>query len=169
MAIELGECRARALKVELAMTGTDKEQAVILFECFPLELESKQVLGTIATFRTLEGNTPETTQKILKRRLEEFALIGFSLETGELVKDPPFVRITIGEEEDQEGELRKRVEWINALERTMSVKNVMGESQKASFLARMRAHATNTGAPVVGGAGADAPVAGAVAEPWDES
>jgi hypothetical protein len=166
MAIEIGECRARALSCELCTTKSDKEQIAIMFECYPLDMTSKQVIGTITSYRIFEGNSDETTKTLRERRLQELALIGFSLDTGELVKDPPFVRITIGEEEDQEGEVRKRVEWINALERTLNVKNAMGEGQKQSFLARMKAYAASTGAPVVAG---EAAVEGKVAEPWDES
>jgi hypothetical protein len=168
MAIENGECRARALSVELCTTKNDKEQIAILFECYPLDLESKQVLGTITSYRLFEGNSEETTEKMRKQRLGELALIGFSLDTGTLVDEPPFVRLTIDEEEDQEGTLRKRVNWINALERTLNVKNVMGENQKASFLARMKAYAASTGAPVASGSAAGAEAA-SVAEPWDES
>lgn len=168
MAIENGECRGRALSAELCTTKKgDKEQIAIMFECYPLDLDSKTVLGTIISYRLFEGNSNETTEKMRKKRLEELALIGFSLDTGSLVDDPPFVRLTIGEEEDEEGQLRKRVEWINALERTLNVKNVMGESQKASFLARMKAYAASTGAPV---AGSGTPAeSDSVAEPWDES
>lgn len=163
MAIENGEYRARALSCELCVTSTDKEQIAILFEVFPLDAESKSVLGTISSYRLFEGNSEETTEKMRAKRLEELNLIGFSLETGELVKDAPFVRITVGEEEDQEGNLRKRVEWINSLDRSLSVKNVMGETQKASFLARMQAYAKTKGVAVVG---ADEPAG--VKEPWDE-
>lgn len=168
MTIECGEVRGRALSAELCLTKEkQKEQIAILFEVYSLDPESKTVLGTIQSYRQFEGNTDETTATMRKRRLEELALIGFSLETGELVKDPPFVRLTIGEEEDQGGVPRKRVEWINNLERTLNVKNAMGESQKASFLARMKAYAASTGAPTAGGEAATE--AGAVAEPWDES
>jgi hypothetical protein len=168
MSIDNGECRARALSVELCTTKNDKEQIAILFECYPLDSDSKTVLGTITSYRLFEGNSEDTTEKMRKKRLEELALIGFSLDTGTLVNEPPFVRLTIGEEEDQEGTLRKRVEWINSLERTLSVKNVMGEGQKASFLARMKAYASSTGAPVAAGS-ADSAEAAGVAEPWDES
>lgn len=166
MAIENGEHRARALSAELCNTSNDKEQIAILFEVFPLDLDAKNVLGTISSYRMFEGNSEETTEKMRNKRLEELALIGFSLETGSLVKDPPFVRITVGEEEDQDGKPRKRVEWINSLERSLNVKNVMGETAKASFLARMRAYAQSKGVPVV--SGDTAPDQGGVAEPWDE-
>jgi hypothetical protein len=166
MSVEVGEYRARALSCELCTTKSDKEQIAILFELYPLDLTSKQVLGTITSWRIFEGNSDETTKTLRERRLQELALIGFSLDTGELVKEPPFVRVTIGEEEDQEGELRKRVEWINALERTLNVKNAMGDGQKLAFLARMKAYAAATGAPTVAGEPA---TEGKVAEPWDET
>jgi hypothetical protein len=166
MSIECGEHRARAISAELCKSKNDKDQLAIMFEVYSLDPDSKQVLGTLTSYRIFEGNSEETTQKILKNRLAECALIGFSLETGSLVDDPPFVRITVGEEEDLDGELRKKVEWINSLERSLNVKNVMGESQRVSFLARMRAYAASTGAPQASAGTDDS--AGSVAEPWDE-
>lgn len=159
-----GQYEAECVSCEFGKTSTNKEQAGLQFKIF----EGTRVLRMLGSYRMFEGNTPESSEKMRKMRLEEFAAIGWDWNKMALPEKPVRVFVTVTHEADLQNVMRERIAFINSQNRALGMKDKMGEGEKLAFQARMRGYAAAAQAQ----AGDAAEPAGSALvpsepEPWD--
>lgn len=126
--ISKGTHKARGVEGALGMTGTGKEQVAVLLEILEGEHMGEQI--------TWYGYF---TEKTVDRTMQSLRYLGW--ETDDLSDLAGIgsneVRVVIEHEEDQQGEMRARVKWING-GGGIGLKDKMDDNAARAFAARMK-------------------------------
>lgn len=129
--IEEGTYRARAVEAALGYTSNDTEQVAIDFELLDEELAGKH----ITWYGYFTDKTLETTLKSLRTcgwQSDDLSDLS-GIDANE-------VFVVVAHEEDQEGNLRARVRWVNSSGGGLALKTRMDEGAAKAFAERMRGH-----------------------------
>lgn len=140
--IPQGRYKARPTEAALGVTGTGKEQVAVALEISDGDFAGSQL--------TWYGYFTENTEE---RTFESLRHMGWSsddlMDLSDLTLE---VSIVVGHEDDQNGEPRARVKWINdANSSGLGLKTKLEGDAAKAFAARMkaRAAASRQGAPPV--------------------
>jgi len=128
----LGTQRVRPIDCALGMTSTNKEQIGVMFEL--LEDSSQRI--------TWYGYFTDAT---FERTIESLRHLGWQgTEIADFHRGLPAgadreVDIVVEDEPDNQGEVRRKVRWINSIGGGVAVKTVLDDQQVRAFSARMKA------------------------------
>lgn len=161
--IEKGTYRALPVDATLGRTGTGKEQIAVLLE---LADESGRRISWYGYFT--DATFDRTIESLRHLGWQGNDLSEFATGLPEGVNNE--IEIVVDHEEDQEGNTRARVRWINS-GRGIAVKERLAEHEARAFGARMRSRVAALQAGKNGGAATSRPAAPGprpVAEPARE-
>jgi hypothetical protein len=129
--IEAGRYKARGVEGALGMTGTGKEQIAVLLEIVEGPHAGEQI--------TWYGYF---TEKNVERTMESLRLLGWSTDDLSDLSglDANEVSIVIELDDDQDGQPRARVKWING-PGGLAMKEPMNEGAARAFAQRMKGFA----------------------------
>lgn len=129
MELENGRYRARAIDAMLGTADTGTKQVAVLFDL--LDVPNTQ----IAWYGFF-------TEKTYKRTIESLIVAGWA---GDNIADlmaqglgSTEVSLVVENEQDQHGQWRPRVKWVNAPGAGVMVKNEMTDAEKIDFAKRLR-------------------------------
>jgi hypothetical protein len=141
--IDEGTYRARGVEAALGYTANEKEQVAVEIELID---DGEHGGKRLTWYGFFTDKTTETTLKALRT----LGWAGDDLSNLAGI-DANEVDVVIAHEEDQEGHLRVRVRWINALgSGGLQLKTRMDEGQAAAFAERMKGHVLAAKARTVG-------------------
>lgn len=128
--LQNGRYRARAVDAVLGIADTGTKQVAVLFELLDMPGQSIPWYGYF-------------TEKTEDRTLESLMHAGWhGDDLSNLMCDglgESEVSLVVEQEQDQQGEWRPRVKWVNALGAGALVKNEMTDVDKVAFAQKMRA------------------------------
>jgi len=139
-----GTYRARGVDAALGYAGTGTEQVAVEIAILEEGFEAQHM--------TWYGSFSEKALKFTLKALRTLGWEGDDLSQLEGI-DRNEVYIKVEHEEDQEGNLRARVQWINSSAGGLQLKTRMDEGAAKAFAERMKGHvlATKTPAAAVSG------------------